>query len=79
LRIEHGLSYSDVAEHLGMCSASAARMAITRAIRRLGLTMKRVGQSYRSNAAAQYRTTAIGPPASGETMRRRGCRRDFAE
>jgi RNA polymerase sigma-70 factor, ECF subfamily len=36
LRLEHGLSYADVAEHLGMRTKSAARMAIKRALQRLG-------------------------------------------
>lgn len=36
LRMEQGLSYADVAARLGMRTESAARMAITRAIRRLG-------------------------------------------
>jgi RNA polymerase sigma-70 factor (ECF subfamily) len=41
LRVEQGLSYADVAARLGMRTESAARMAITRAIHRLGAKMKR--------------------------------------
>ena len=41
LRVEQGLSYADVAARLGMRTESAARMAITRAIHRLGAKKKR--------------------------------------
>ena len=41
LRVEQGLSYADVATRLGMRTETAARMAITRAIHRLGAKTKR--------------------------------------
>ena len=45
LRVEQGLSYADIAAHLGMRTESAARMAIKRAILRLEAKMKRERRS----------------------------------
>jgi RNA polymerase sigma factor (sigma-70 family) len=42
LRLEHGLSYLEIAVRLGMRSQSSVRVAIRRALERLGATLNRV-------------------------------------
>jgi RNA polymerase sigma-70 factor, ECF subfamily len=61
LRVEQGLSYADIAGHLGMRSESAARMGIKRAIQRLGAKMD-CGDR-RSSSCSAYRSEcdSLGP------------------
>jgi len=58
LRLEHGLSYADVAEHLGMRTESAARMAIKRAMQRLGAKMNRTDRRLSSSSGVYARIRA---------------------
>jgi RNA polymerase sigma factor (sigma-70 family) len=66
LRVERGLSYADVAARLGLRTESAARMAITRAIHRLGAKMRRqVGLKPGITMAVRLKTDTTSTSAIG--------------
>lgn len=62
LRVEQGLSYAEIAGHLGMRTESAARMAIRRAIDRLGAKVNRGGRRLSSSSSScRSECDSLGP------------------
>jgi RNA polymerase sigma factor (sigma-70 family) len=74
LRVEYGLSYEDIAGHLGLRTESAARMALRRAIDRLGANVNRERRLSSSCCAGPYRRQ---PSAGTSASRwRQACARE---
>lgn len=53
LRVEHGLSYLDIATRLGMRTESSVRMAVKRALQRLGARVNRTHPTLNSSCCAR--------------------------